>query len=162
MNTAQTKDDTTLTMINDTEARITRTFRAPRVLVWEAMTKPEHVREWYGPRDTQVKAIEMDLRVGGTWRIVLSSPRGDHAFSGEYLDVQSPKRLQQTWRYEPIPQASSIETMTLEDRGETTRMITHVKHASKEALQGHLANGMEEGMRETYERLDELVRTMVP
>jgi uncharacterized protein YndB with AHSA1/START domain len=154
-------DDTTVTPLSDTEVRITRTFRAPRALVWQAMTRPEHVREWYGPRATKVTSCEMDVRVGGKWRIVMRASTGDEvAFSGEYLDVQAPARIVQTWRFEPIPDAESVETMTLEERGETTRMTALVKHSSKENLQGHLQSGMEEGMRETYERLDELLGTM--
>jgi uncharacterized protein YndB with AHSA1/START domain len=100
----------------------------------------------------------MDVRVGGKWRIVMTDSSGrEVAFSGEYLGVKPPASLRQTWRFEPIPGAESIETMTLENRGETTRLVTLVKHNSKENLQGHLASGMEEGMRETYERLDELL-----
>ena len=155
------QDDTTVTMLSDSEARITRTFHAPRALVWKAMTTPEHVREWYGPHDTRVVACEMDLRVGGKWRIVVRTSEDlDAVFSGEYREIAAPARLVQTWRFEPFPEASSIESMRLEDHGETTHMITLVKHASKEGLQGHLQSGMEEGMRETYERLDELAQKL--
>ena len=146
-----------ITMISDHEAQITRTFRAPRTLVWKAMTMPEHVRHWYGPHDTNITEIKMDLRVGGKWRIVMSSERGDAAFSGEYLEIHAPSRLVQTWRFEPIEGAESIETMTLEERGDVTLMTAIVKHKSAENLAGHLQSGMEEGMHETYERLDTLL-----
>jgi uncharacterized protein YndB with AHSA1/START domain len=155
------KDDTTITPISDTEIRITRTFHAPRALVWKAMTTPEHFRNWYGPRDTKITSCVMDFRVGGKWRVVMTAGNGQEvAFSGEYLEIRAPERTVQTWRFEPFPDAESTESMTLEDRGETTRMSVNVKHVSAENLQGHLQSGMEEGMRETYERLDELVESM--
>lgn len=146
-----------VTLISDTEAQITRVFHATRALVWEAMTKPEHVRHWYGPYSTRITSCEMDLRVGGKWRIVMSSEHGEAAFSGEYLEIEAPVRLVQTWRFEPIEGAESVESMTLEEREGKTYFTARVKHRSKENLQGHLQSGMEEGMQETYRRLDELL-----
>lgn len=156
--TTNLQDDTTLTLPSDTEMLITRTFRAPRALVWKAMTTPEHVREWYGPRGTRITQCEIDLRVGGKWRYVMTAPDGSEvAFSGEFREIQPPSRVVQTWRFEPIPEAESVETMTLEERGGVTIMTARVKHRSRENRDGHLHSGMEPGMRETYQRLDELL-----
>lgn len=154
----QSKDDTTLTLPSDTEILIKRTFQAPRALVWKAMTTPEHVRQWYGPRSTEITDCAMDVRVGGKWRLVMRSPDGSLvAFSGVYKEIQAPSRIVQTWRFEPIPDAESVETMTLEERDGRTFLTTLVKHKSKENRDGHLHSGMEPGMRDTFSRLDELL-----
>ena len=149
--------DAKVKIVSDTEAQITRVFHAPRALVWEAMTNPEHVRHWYGPYSTQITSCEMDLRVGGKWRIVMTSEQGEAAFSGEYLEIDAPARLVQTWRFELIEGAESVESLTLEEHDGKTYFTALVKHKSKENLQGHLQSGMEAGMQETYRRLDELL-----
>ena len=151
-------DDTTVTLPSDREILITRTFDAPRDLVFKAMTTPENIRQWYGPRGTVLGECKIDLRVGGAWRFVMRGPDGSqHAFSGVYREIQAPERIVQTWNYESIPGAETVETMTLRDVGGKTQMTTHVQHKSKASRDGHLQSGMEGGMRETLARLEELV-----
>lgn len=153
-----TRDDTTITLPSDTEMLIKRSFNAPRELVWKAMTTPEHVRHWYGPRGTEITKCEIDLRVGGKWRFVMRAPDGrEVGFRGEYREILAPKRAVQTWCFEPFPDATSVETMTLDERDGRTYMTTHVQHKTKENRDGHLNSGMEGGMRETFQRLDELL-----
>lgn len=155
-------DDLALEFPSDTEMLITRTFRAPRQLVWNAMTKPEHVRNWYGPRNTRLTSCEIDFRVGGRWRYVMRTPDGASvAFSGEFLVIQPPERIVQTWRFEPYADAESVETVTLQARGDSTLMTTHVRHKTKEHRDGHLNAGMEPGMRETFQRLDDLLARII-
>ena len=156
--TTTKNDDTTVTLPSDKEILITRTFNAPRKLVWEAMTKPEHVQQWYGLKGTALASCEMDVRVSGKWRYVIRAPDGSEvAFSGVYREIRAPERVVQTWNYEPIPGAESLETMTLEERDGKTLMTTRVLHKSKENRDGHLHSGMEPGMRETLARLDDLL-----
>ena len=135
-----------------------RVFDAPRELVWTAMTQPEHLPRWYGPRKMTSVVKEMDFRVGGTWRIVMTSPDGREAgFSGEYLLIDPPKKLSQTWRFEMFPDAETVETIEFEAQGDYTVVRGTVVHKTVENRDAHLGSGMEHGMRETYERLDELI-----
>lgn len=135
-----------------------RAFDAPRDLVWEAMSKPEHVRRWYGPRRMTTVVCDMDFRVGGKWRVVFRTPDGHEAgFNGEYLLIEAPVKMSQTWCFEMFPDAVSVETMELEAQGDRTIMRGTVTHSSVENRDAHLGSGMEDGARETYERLDEVI-----
>ncbi len=135
-----------------------RAFEAPRELVWEALTKPEHVRRWYGPRRMTTVVCDMDFRVGGKWRVVFRTPDGHEAgFNGEYLLIEAPVKMSQTWRFEMFPDATSVEAMELEAQGDRTIMRGTVTHTSVENRDAHLNSGMEDGARETYERLDEII-----
>jgi uncharacterized protein YndB with AHSA1/START domain len=152
-----------LSLPSDTEIIITRDFNAPRALVFEAMSKPEHVKRWYGLRYMPMPVCEIDLRVGGTWRFVLRDPESgiDHAFSGEYREIAPPDRIVFTERYEAIPGSDHVVTSTLTERDGKTTLTAHILYASKEHRDGHLASGMEHGMQETYDRLDELLATLI-
>jgi uncharacterized protein YndB with AHSA1/START domain len=135
-----------------------RVFDAPAHLVWEAMTKPEHVARWYGPRKTKVVACEMDFRVGGKWKTVLRMPEGgDAEFSGEFLEIDPQKKVKQTWRFGMFPEAESVEEIIFEPQGNKTVVRGTVTHITVENRDGHLGSGMEGGMIETYERLDEVL-----
>lgn len=135
-----------------------RVFDAPRELVWEAMTKPEHLPHWYGPRKMTSVVEKMDFRVGGQWRILMRSPDGREAwFSGQYLAIEAPAKLTQSWCFEMFPDAESVETIELEAQGDRTIVRGTVIHKSVENRDAHLGSGMEHGMRETYERLDEVI-----
>ena len=152
----------TLTFPSDRELLITRTFDAPRQLVFEAITQPAHVRNWYGPSALTITVCEIDLRVGGKWRYVLQAPDGgEHAFSGEYLEIEAPKRLVCTEWYEAIPGAEYAATVTLEEHDGKTTFTNHLRYKSQEHRDGHVASGMEAGMRETYTRLDQLLAEVV-
>ena len=151
----------TVTPISDREAELTRVFDAPRRLVFEAHSKPEHVRHWWGPRDSTMVSCEMDFRPGGAWRFVLRTADGNEAaFRGEYREIVPPERIVQTFEFEGMPGAVSLETMTLEDLGDTTRMTAVSRFDSVEALEAMLQSGMEAGAAETYDRLEEHLRTM--
>ena len=151
----------TLEMPSDTEIVITREFNAPRALVWDAFSKPEHIRRWWGLRGTTVPVCENDLRVGGTWRWVLRDPDGsEHAFSGKYLEVAPPERAVRTEWYEAIPDAEYVSTATFTERDGKTLLHNHLKYKSREHRDGHLMSGMEPGMQETYQRMDELLEEL--
>lgn len=137
---------------------VRRFFAAPRELVWRAWTEPDLFRRWIGPRYLENTLVEMDVRVGGTYRFVQTAPDGGtHAFRGEYLEVDRPHRLVSTFVYEPMPDASAVDTLVLEEaEGGTLALITS-RHASIETRDGHVAAGMEGGMLEGFERLDEVL-----
>jgi uncharacterized protein YndB with AHSA1/START domain len=150
------KDDLTITLPSDKEIIITRTLHAPRKLVFEAMTEPQHLKQWLGPRVMTMTVAEADLRVGGSWRFVHRAPDGtDHIFSGVIREFQPPARIVRTRNYENIPGAESLETMTLEEHGQTTKLNIRVLFKNREQRDGYVASGAEAGMRESYQRLDE-------
>jgi uncharacterized protein YndB with AHSA1/START domain len=151
---------TNVTLPSDTEIVITRDFNAPAQLVWEAWTKPEHVRRWYGLRGNNLAVCEIDLRVGGSWRYVLRDESGEYPFSGEYLEIEAPNRVVSTERFELIPNSDYVATVTLTERNGVTSMRSHLKYQSREHRDGHIASGMEAGMRETYVRLDEVLEDL--
>ena len=151
----------TLEMPSDTEIVMTREFNAPRELLFDAWTKPEHVRRWWGLRGSKVPVCEIDLRVGGKWRWVLGEPEsGEHAFSGVYLEIVRPERLVRTEWYEAIPGAEYVLTQTFTESDGKTTLRQHLKYKSAQHRDGHIMSGMEAGMQETFERLDELLEEL--
>ena len=155
----QTASDFKLELRGDTEIVITQSFDAPRELVWRAHTSCEHIKNWWGPRSTPVEKCEMDFRVGGRWRFVCCETGTDteHAFRGEYREISEPEVLSYTFEYEGFPGHISTETMTLEEKDGRTYATAVAQYASKEDRDGMAQSGMEQGARETYERLAELV-----
>ena len=154
---------TTLTLDIPTDEpviRFERVVGAPPELVFRAMTEAEHLPHWWGPRGSTMTACEVDLRVGGGYRFVLGSGQDQAAFHGEYREIDPPRRVVQTSVYEGAPDHEAVETMTLEPVEGGTLLRGETRHASIAARDAHVASGMEGGMRETYERLDELLETL--
>jgi uncharacterized protein YndB with AHSA1/START domain len=138
--------------------RTRRTVDAPRALVFEAFTRPEHLKRWMGPRSVEMIHCESDLRVGGRYRFVYRTPDGQElAFSGEYTEIVPPERISRTFNFEFMPGVESNETFTLTEQDGKTTVTTITRHKTFEARDGHLKHGAERGMTEGYERLDELL-----
>jgi uncharacterized protein YndB with AHSA1/START domain len=152
----------TVTLPSDTEIEITRVFAAPARLVYEAWTTPEHIRQWYGRRGDELVVCEMDSRVGGAWRFVLRGPDGDeHGFHGVVLELVPNERIVSTEVYEGFPDAEAVNTLTLEKKDGETTLTVVVRHATQQHRDGHIASGMEGGMQQTLDRLEELLATLV-
>lgn len=150
---------TILTTPSDREIVITRTFNAPRELVFAAWTIPEHVRRWYGTLTT----CEIDLRPGGTWRYVISEPDGgEHPFTGVYREVVPPERLVYTEAYdiEDLRDHPALVTVSFDEHDSGTMMTSVSLYESREFRDGHLASGMETGMVDALNRLAELLATI--
>jgi uncharacterized protein YndB with AHSA1/START domain len=153
---------------SDREIVITRTFNGPPRIVFDAFTRPEHVRRWWAPktRNVSIVSIDADLRVGGRYRYVLEhGKQGTFAFSGTYREIAPPSRLVYTEVFEPSAQGgdesgAAVVTVTFEDRGGKTLFVSRSLFPSKEVLDMVLATGMEGGMRETMDQLDELVASI--
>ena len=159
---------TSMERTSDRELVIERTFNGPPRIVFDAWTKAELVSRWWAPKSLGVTMVscEADVRAGGRYRYVLKSPRADRfAFSGQYSEVTPYSRLVYTTIFEPgeMPQdeaGSAIVTVTFEDRDGKTRLVSRELYPSKEVLDAVLASGMEAGMRETMDQLDELVAAL--
>jgi uncharacterized protein YndB with AHSA1/START domain len=145
------------------ETIMTRTFNAPRDLVFKAHSSCEHVSKWWGPRRHSFASCEMDFVEGGAWRYVLRDADGsEYPFKGEFLEIQAPERL--TWTFifdvEPFNEHEGVETMIFsEDDGQTTLTVTSV-YPSIEIRDAVVSTGMVEGAAETYERLEEYAVTL--
>ena len=151
----------TVNLKSDLEVELTRVFNAPRRLVFEAHSKPEHMQRWWGPRGTTMVSCEMDFRAGGRWRYVLRKANGkEYAFRGEYREIAPPERLVQTFEFEGMPGAITVEELVFtEHDGKTTLSVTS-RLNSIEARDSMLQSGMEKGAAETYDRLEELLRSL--
>jgi uncharacterized protein YndB with AHSA1/START domain len=157
-------DPTTVERTSDRELVIARTFNGPARLVFDAWTKPELLKRWWAPKSRGVSLFEceVDLRVGGAYRFVFGRDvKSQMAFSGTYTEVAPHSRLIFTQIFEPMPAAGeAIVTATFEEKGGKTRLVLHQLFASKQALDGAVATGMEHGMRETFDQLEALVRSV--
>lgn len=140
---------------SDHEILITRTFDAPRELVYRAHTDPALVPLWWGPKDTKTIVEQLDVRPGGRWRYVHQvEGAGEFVFSGEFREVVPNERLVQTAEFDQAPGQVVIETTTFEERDGRTTITVLQQCPSKEARDAMLATGMDEGLNESYERLD--------
>ena len=152
-------DSFNVTTSSDQEIRLTRLFDAPRHLVFEAMTKPEHVRQWWGRlgEGYSVPVCEIDLRPGGKWRFVNRHPKGDAAFHGEYREVTPPGRIVFTEIFEQFPDTVSVVTAELSDEGGKTRLTATVRYPSRDVRDMVMASGMAKGAGISYDRLEDVV-----
>lgn len=156
----------TVTTPSEREIRLTRLFDAPRALVFEAMTRPEHVREWWGRLGDgySVPECEIDLRPGGRWRFVNLTPKGLRVvFSGEYREIDPPSRIVFTEVYEdgpgapgPTDEGTSIVTTVFTEEQGKTRMTLTARYASVDIRDIVLKSGMERGAAISYDRLEEV------
>lgn len=155
-------DGTTLELPTDREILIRRSFDAPARIVFEAMTRPEHVRRWWAPRTRgEMVTCEVDLRVGGAWRYVMRSTRGmEIGFSGKILELDPPRRIVQTEIFDPFPDAVSVVTVTLTEVHGKTTLQSLISYPSKEIRDQVIGTGMEDGMREAYLQLTEVVASL--
>lgn len=152
------KHETVVTLPSDREILITRSFDAPREIVWDTITDPELIPRWWGfARDT-TNVKTMDVRPGGQWRYITHTSGGEDVdFHGEYRTVDRPERLVYTFLFGDMPPGDGFVELTLVERDGVTEMRDRSVFTSKEERDAILETGMEVGARETYERLAELI-----
>jgi uncharacterized protein YndB with AHSA1/START domain len=137
---------------------VSREFDAPRDLVFRAYTDPELLVQWLGPRKYTMKLEAWEPRDGGTWRYVHSDDEGNAwGFHGVFHGDQTPDGMLQTFEFEGWPGHVSLEKVTFEERDGKTVVRTHSVYQTIEARDGMIQSGMEEGMNDGYDRLDELL-----
>ncbi|HJR61800.1 MAG TPA: SRPBCC family protein [Vicinamibacterales bacterium] len=159
VSTVANRDSFKLTTPSDREIRLTRLFDAPRHLVFEAMSKPEHVSRWWGRLgdNYSVPVCEIDLRPGGKWRFVNRTPTGELAtFYGVYREIAPPDRLVYTEIFEPFPDAESVVTTVLTEENGKTRLTVTASYPSLEVRNMVLETGMERGAGISYDRLEDV------
>lgn len=150
-----------MTLPSDREIVVTRRLHAPRELVFRAYTDPQMIPHWWGPAQYTTIVEKMDVRPGGVWGYLQKDAGGNEfAFNGEYLEVVPPSKLVSTFEFEPMAGHGSIDTATFENDNGGTLLTMHSPFQSVEDRDGMLGSGMEDGLRETLDRLEAVVATM--
>jgi uncharacterized protein YndB with AHSA1/START domain len=140
----------------------TRTFDAPRNLVYRALTEPDLLVQWLGPRKYTMTIERYDLRDGGTYRYIHADDAGNaYVFHGVFHGDPSPDGMVQTFEFEGAPGNVSMDTLTLEEHDGKTTVRTNSVYQSVEARDGMVQSGMAEGMNEGYDRLEELLGKLI-
>jgi uncharacterized protein YndB with AHSA1/START domain len=147
----------TVTLPTDEQILIRREFEAPKHLVYKAWTTPELVKRWWSGNRGEMTIAEIDLRVGGAWRYVMVTDEGfEVAFHGEYREIVQNKRIVSTEVYEGMPVGEALNTVTLTETEGRTTLTVLVQHSSKEARDAHIDSGMETGMQEGMDLLEQV------
>jgi uncharacterized protein YndB with AHSA1/START domain len=146
-----------VTLPSDEQILITREFDAPKHLVYKAYTTPELVKRWWSAGRGEVTVAEIDLRVGGAWRYVMIASEGfEVGFHGEYREIVPNERLVSTEVFEGMPDAAALDTLTLTEVDGRTTLTLLVEHDSKEHRDAHINSGMEDGMQDAMDLLEEV------
>jgi len=149
-----------VTLPADKQILITREFDAPKELIWKAWTTPELVKQWWHANRGEMKVAEIDLRVGGTWRYVSVTDDGfEVAFHGEYREIEPYDRIVSTEAYEGIPnpdENATVNTVTLEETDGRTIVKVLVDAPSREIRDAIMESGMEAGMQDAYDLMEQV------
>lgn len=146
-----------VTLPSDTQILITREFDAPRHLVYRAYTTPELIKRWWAGQRGHVTSVEVDLRVGGRWRYVMEANAGfEVAFHGEYREIVPNERLVNTEVFEGMPDASALVTVNFVEKDGRTTLEMLVDHTDKGGRDAHIDSGMEGGMQEAMDALEQI------
>ena len=157
---AMNKNRMTVERKSERETVVTRTINGPTRIVFEAWTRPELFKQWWVPKSFGLTLLscEMDVRVGGKYRLVFSHGGSTMAFFGRYLEVTPYSRL--VWTNDEGDAGETVTTVTFEEKGGKTLLVVHDLYPSKEALDNAIASGATSGMPETLEQLDAFVVTL--
>ena len=158
----KTKYETTLTLPSDREILMTKKFEAPREVVWDAITDPDLIPKWWGFARDETEVKKMDVRRGGQWQFITRTSGGEVVdFHGTYREVVAPEKLVYSFLFGDMPEGDGFVEITLVERDGVTELRDRGVFNSKEERDAVIATGMESGARETYERLSELVATLI-
>ena len=146
-----------VTLQGDTDILMTREFNAPKHLVYKAWTTPELVKRWWSAKRGVVTTAEVDLRVGGKWRWVMMTDRGfEVAFHGEYREIIPNERLVFTEIFEGMPDAAAVTNLTFTEKDRRTTLTILVQHEQKDHRDAHINSGMEAGMQDAMDLLEDV------
>lgn len=158
MKTMDRTGSAVVTLPSEREIKIVRKFDAPAELVFDVWTKPEHVRNWWGYPEHPMTVCEVDLRVGGAYRYAAQVPDlGEIAFHGVFKEIDRPRRLVSTEIYEAFPDSEAVNTLLLKEEDGVTTATMIVLHPTKEARDGHIQSGMEDGLQVSLNRIDSIL-----
>ena len=161
MDQMTTSRSAVVTLPSDTQILIVREFDAPRHLVYRAYTTPELIKRWWAGERGEVTSAEVDLHCGGTWRYVMVANGGfEVAFHGEYQEIVPNERIVTTDVFEGMPDAAALTTTTFAEKDGRTTLSILVEHSSREHRDAHINSGMEGGMQESMDKLEQVARTL--
>lgn len=144
---------------NELDVVITREFEAPVELVFDVLTKPEHVREWFF--DREVRECSIDLRVGGNYRYTTAMDDGtEFSFYGTFMEIERPTRFVSTWLFDMWPEVEAVEKVLLREAGGVTTMTDTLTFKDQAGLQRMIQSGYG-GIQESYDRTEDLLRSLV-
>jgi uncharacterized protein YndB with AHSA1/START domain len=150
-----------VTLPADDQLLITREFDAPKHLVYKAYTTPELVRRWWTGERGEMTTCEIDLRVGGMWRyVMIAHGEFEVAFHGEYREIVPNERIVTTEVYEGMPDAAAVDYITFTEEDGRTTLSMLVQHRNQEDRDAHLNSGMEAGMQESMDRLEQVAASL--
>jgi uncharacterized protein YndB with AHSA1/START domain len=156
------KDRATVERTSERDLVVTRTIGAPARIVFKAWTKAELFERWWVPKSFPISLLscELDVRVGGGYRLVFGHEGSTMEFFGRYLEVTPPSRL--VWTNDEGDEGGPVTTVTFQERDGTTEVVVHDRYPSKEALDDAIASGSTgiSAMPESLEQLDELLVTL--
>jgi uncharacterized protein YndB with AHSA1/START domain len=159
MTAVASKGTAVVTLPTETQILISREFSAPRHLIYRAYTTPALIARWWSARRGAVTLADVDLRVGGQWRWVMVTDRGfEVAFHGEYRELVPDARIVCTEVYEgfPEPEAFALNTLTLTEHNGRTLLTILVEHQRPEHRDAHINSGMEGGMQDALDLLEQV------
>jgi uncharacterized protein YndB with AHSA1/START domain len=160
MEAVASKGTAIVTLPSSTQILITRGFEAPKHLVYQAWITPELIKRWWSAKRGVVTVANVDLRVGGSWRWVMVTEEGfEVAFHGEYRELVPNERIVCTEVYEGFPEAdaAALNTLTFDEKGGRTTLTLLVQHKSQEHRDAHMNSGMEAGMQDALDLLEQAV-----
>ncbi len=144
---------------DDLEIVITREFDAPIGLVFDVLTKPEHVRKWFPPFACEMKECSIDLRVGGNYHQVFVTEDGTEcSFRGTYLEVEPPTRTVETWLFEGWPDAEAVESVDLHETDGVTKLTMKLAFRDK-AGRAHMTKS--DGQQDSFDKMEDYLRSLL-
>jgi uncharacterized protein YndB with AHSA1/START domain len=144
---------------SELEIVTTREFDAPLELVFDVLTKPEHVRNWFAPFTDRVTECSIDLRVGGDYHIVFVTEEGrECSFRGTYLEVEPPTRTVATWLFEGWPDADAVETTELDETDGVTKLTTKLAFRDQ-AGRDHMTRS--DGQEDSFDKMEDYLRSLL-
>ncbi|MCE7995472.1 MAG: activator of HSP90 ATPase [Roseivirga sp.] len=146
--------------LQDRVLTITRTFNAPRKLVWEVWTQPEHIAQWWGPTGMETRVEEQDFKVGGNWKYVMTMPNGqDFVAEGTYTEIEDFAKIVTGANFRPMTEGVTLSNL-FEDEGAGTKITFDVIHPTAEYAQQQKDMGFEKGWGSHFDRMQEYVSTL--
>ena len=146
---------------NDLDVVITRDFDAPIELVFDVLTKPEHVSKWFAPRGCEMKECSIDLRVGGNYHQVFVTDGGTEcSFRGTYLEVEPPTRTVETWVFERRPNLDAIETVELHETDAVTKLTMRLTFRDKASRDEDIQAGFD-GVQTSFDQVEDLLSSLL-
>jgi uncharacterized protein YndB with AHSA1/START domain len=144
---------------SELEILLTREFEAPIALVFDVLTKPEHVRKWFAPFEDKMTVCSIDLRVGGSYHMVFVTEEGTEcSFRGTYLELEPPTRIVDTWLFEGWPDAEAVETVDLHENDGVTELTNRLAFRDK-AGRDHMTKF--DGMEDSFDKMEDYLRSVL-